>query len=345
MDTQWFVTGADGFLGSTIVRALAARGDLVWAGVFGHRAPFALAGVACERLRIDVTDPDSLHRALAEVTGAPKAPARTVVIHAAGLVSIADNPSARLRAINVDGTQHVIDACRQAGIARLVYVGSMHAFPEPPLGPMVETDRFDPHLVVGGYAKTKAEASRRVLAATDLDRVLVHPTGFLGPGDPGDAPVTRLIRDLAENRMPALIPGGSDFVDVRDVAKGTIAAAERGRTGESYLLGAARLSLRDIAVLVAEETGSRVPGILPVWMAWLAAPWVARRNRDEDSRPLFTRYSLAVARRNIAVSHEKAAAELGFAPRPLADTIRDTIDWVHTHRAGVALDQTLDECA
>lgn len=333
MSTRWLVTGAAGFVGNHVVRALLARGDEVWAGVHRSLDPVSLAGLGCERVRLDVTDPASVRGALDRVvTGADAGD--TIVIHAAGLVSIADQVEPLVWRTNVDGTRNVIEACREFGVRRLVYVGSVHAIPEPRSGPLTEQETYDQGAVDGGYARSKAEASRLVLAAGDLDRVIVQPTGIIGPGDPGDAPVTRLIRDLADNRLPVVIAGGYDFVDVRDVALGIIAAAERGANGRSYLLGAGHLSLVDIARLVSELTGSRIPRVLPAWVARAAVPFAGVVARARGTRPLITHHSVRIASGNTVVSSDRAASEFGFAPRSLTETIRNTVDWVREHPAG-----------
>lgn len=321
--TLWIVTGAGGFLGNAIVRALLDRGEQVRACLHDRLGPATLAGLDCERVHLEVTEPDSVHQALRPAA----ASARTIVVHAAGIVSIADEVDDELYRTNVLGTQHVIDACRDHGIDRLVYISSVHAIPEPAAGPIIEIADFDADAVVGGYARTKAEASRRVLGATDLDRVLLHPTGLIGPGDPGDAPVGRLLRDLAAGRVPAIIGGGNNFVDIRDAAAATIAAAEQGRNGQGYLLAGQQATIRELAELVAELTGARVPPTLPIWAARALAPLVVTLARRRGTRPLFTRYSLHVVRENAPVSSAKARAELGFEPRPLRETIADMLAW------------------
>lgn len=327
MGRVWLVTGAGGFLGSNLVKTLVARGEQVRAGLRSSFTPDSLAGVDCERVHLDVTNPDTIRSALR--AGGPDQARRTIVVHAAGVVSIADRVNQALWRTNVLGTQNIVDACRAAQVARLVYISSVHAIPEPAAGEILsETDQFDPELVEGAYAKTKAEATRRVLTATSLDRVVVQPTGIMGPGDHGDGAVTRLIRDLAANRLPVLVEGGYDFVDVRDVTDGTIVAAERAPSGRCYLLGAERASLLEIAQTLHEAIGSRVPLVIPAGLAGAVVPFAVAWSKLRGSRPIFTKYSLDVVRNYTQVSHARAAAELDFAPRPLRQTILDTANFV-----------------
>lgn len=251
----WFVTGADGFVGNTIVRELVARGEPVRAGIFGRLDPDALAEVDCERVLLDVTKPISVQAAL--VGDDPERANRTIVVHTAGIVAVDDKVDPVVWATNVEGTQNVIDVCTAARIGRLGYVSSVHALPEPSDNAMREVTEFAADRVHGAYAKTKAEATARVLGAAGIDKVVVHPAGIIGPGDFGDTAMSRLVRDLAANRLPVLIRGGHDFVDVRDVALATIAAAEDGRDGDCFLLSAGWLSITDIAQIVSDATGSR----------------------------------------------------------------------------------------
>ncbi len=191
----WIVTGASGFLGNTLVRQLLERGQNVRAVDLAEGSA-ALKGLDCEFVAADVTGSAQVEHALSVPEGT-----RSIVLHCAGIVSIAGKVSEAVRAVNVGGTKNVIDACRRTGVDRLVYVSSVHAIPEPD-PPATITEKDDPQAfrvdrVVGEYAQTKAEATALVLEATDLDRVVVHPSGLIGPGDYSDGHMTGLVRDAA----------------------------------------------------------------------------------------------------------------------------------------------------
>lgn len=327
-EPYWFVTGANGFLGSTIVAQLVAQSAQVGAGLHSSLAAPAIAGLECDRVLLDVADQQSI---IAALTGAdPKRAGRTIVVHTASIVSIADRIDPALRATNVDGVANLLAACRAVGVRRLVYVSSVHAIPDLPGGVLAEVDHFDPELVVGAYAKSKAKATQLVADASDLDRVIIHPTGLLGPGDHGATALTTLIRDLADRRLPALVAGGYDFVDVRDAAAAIIVAGLQGRTGEAYLLGGGRMSIPQIAQIIAEATGGRRPPVLPIWVARLVVPLVGLLARVRRTPPIFTNYSLDVLQSQTTISHRKASAELDFRPRELRQTVLDTLAWVQT---------------
>lgn len=327
-DRLWVVTGATGFVGGAVVRELAQRGERTRA-VWRRRSrlealPIAEFGGVIEEAQAELGDVAALTRAF---TGAPGE--EVVVVHAAALVSIYREGEPGLARTNVEGTRHVVEACRAAGVRRLVYVSSMEAIEPPPEGvPLREPARFSADLVWGPYAKTKAEATRLVLTASGLDTVAVLPTGVLGPG-PGTGNHTReLVRALASGEVPALLPGGFDIVDVRDVAKGVVLAAEKGRSGQAYLLSGEFASLTRLARLVKGVVGVRVPPTIPALVAQLAAPVSEVVYKVAGRAPLLTRYSLRVLANSREVSSDRAWSELGYVSRPLAETVRDTIDWL-----------------
>ncbi|NLT25196.1 MAG: NAD-dependent epimerase/dehydratase family protein [Microbacteriaceae bacterium] len=339
MTRLWIVTGASGFVGSRLVRELVDRGERVRVLLRSGRHPSSLHGLDVERVEGDVRDLDALVRAFSgdpdgagPADAAPPAPAGTIVVHAAGRISIDDGDDPLLEAVNVAGTANVVAACRAVGAARLVHVSSVHAIPEPADGgPIREVEPFDPALVDGPYAESKAAGSAIAIAATDLDPVLVHPSGVIGPGDPGDGNLTRLVREAVAGRLPATVPGGYDFVDVRDLADGIIRAAERGRGGRAYLLTGAFAEIADVVARAARRAGRRPPPRVPIALARWWAPvsgWFARR---QGRAPLFTAYSLRTLGANGRFDRSRAETELGWRPRPLADTIDDTVDWVRVH--------------
>ncbi|MGJ3507498.1 NAD-dependent epimerase/dehydratase family protein [Enemella sp. A6] len=313
-NTLYIVTGCDGFVGSTIVRRLLAQGLRVRGvnrtGPAGHPHEVRVA---------DVTHPD-------QVVAAFEGEDDRVVIHTAGKISIATHLDPELWRTNVEGTANVIAAARTTGVRRLVYTSSVHALPVHPGETMTETDEFGE--VVGAYATTKAEATRRVLAASDLSPVVVYPSGILGPHDPGQGHLTQLVRDLIDGQMPIIVPGGHDLVDVRDVAAGTIAAAHRGESGAGYLLTGHLVSIKHLAHEVAKITGRREPWVMPMWLARATARMAETWYRLRRVPPLYTRYSLFTVAAGVRYSHAKATRELDYRPRRFTDTITDTVAWI-----------------
>ena len=321
--SNYILTGGAGHVGAAVIRALLQRGERVRALLLPGQAP-KVADAAVEYVEGDVCRPETLAPLFREGEGA-------VVIHTAALISIARKVDDRVRFVNVEGTQNVLALCREARVKRLIHVCSSHAIPELPRGQVQrEIDDYDPDKVRGCYAKTKAEAARDVVAAAKkgLDAVLVLPTGIFGPGDRGGNHLLQMVIQYMQGKLPAYVKGGYDFVDVRDVARGILLAAEKGRAGESYLLNGAYASLRQVLTQVKELCHLKALPELPRFLGQTAVPFVELAARISGHRPLYTAYSLRVLGSNAAYSHEKATRELGYAPRPLTETIQDMVAWL-----------------
>ena len=337
MAKLFIVTGACGHLGSTLVRLLHSRGERVRGLMLPTEGAIAVENV--EYFVGDVRDKESL-RPLFENAG----DAELYVLHTAGIVDISGEFSSTLYDVNVNGTRNLVELCRQYRIKRLLYVSSVHAIPEKDsVSVLQEVDQFSADRVVGGYAKTKAEATQAVLEAarTDLNAVVVHPSGILGPFDGSGNHMVQLVVSYLRGKLPACVKGGYDFVDVRDVALGCLLALERGRRGECYILSNRHYEIRELLDMLRQIAGGRRLPVLPLWMARAASPllqYMARRRRE---RPLFTRYSLYTLSSNDRFSHDKATCELGYRPRDLFQTLRDTVAWLREKgpRAGKLLGQ------
>ena len=324
MEKTYLVTGACGHLGGTLVRLLERTG----AQVRGLRLP---SEQARDRAHVtyypgDVRDRDSLRPLFRGLAGR-----EVVVFHTAAIVDISGEVTPQMHDVNVNGTKNILALCREYGVNRLVYVSSVHAIPEKDgYAVLREVDRFSPQQVTGGYAKTKAEATQAVLdaAAQGLDAVVVHPSGILGPFDGTGNHLVQLVKEYAGGKLPACVKGGYDFVDVRDVAAGCLAAAEKGRSGQCYILSNRHYEVQEVLAMAKTLCHGRRLPVLPMWMAQAAEPllgWVARVKKQ---RPLYTKYSLYTLRSNDRFDHGKATAELGYRPRDLRQTVRDTLRWL-----------------
>ncbi len=318
------VTGATGHVGNVLVRELLHRGTSVRAMVLKGEDTKPIAGLAVEHVEGDVRDPEALRRAF---TGA------STVYHLAGLISILSGRNNLLHAVNVVGTRNVVCACESCGVARLVYVSSAHALAEPPHGTAITEAAgggFDPAKVVGPYAQSKAQATQEVLLgiARGLDAVVVFPSGVLGPYDFNLSEMGQLILDFVHRRLPAYIEGAYDFVDVRDVAAGILAAGRQGRTGEGYLLTGELLSVSRLMGLLKNLTGVQAPSVrLPHWVARAVAVFTPTASRLTGRKPRLTSYSLRVLRSNGLMDCSKARQELSYAPRPLSESLADAVEW------------------
>lgn len=316
------VTGATGHIGNVLVRILLERGYKVSALVMPGDDLTPLKGLPVDIRYGDVTDYSSL---LNTFTGID------YLYHLAGIVSIGSGHSKEIFKVNVGGTANVIKACQERKLRRLVYASSIHAFPEPPAGKRItEIKDFDPSRVVGIYGKSKAWATGLILKAArqGLDAVVVHPTGVIGPHDYKLSNMGQLIIDFLNNKLFAYIDGSYDFVDVRDVATGMVLACEKGASGENYILSGQEVIVQEILNYLREFTGKKGPRIkLPLWFAKLTAPFSELYYKILRQQPLYTPYSIYTLNSSLTC-YSKAKKELGYNPRPVKETIQDTVIWL-----------------
>ncbi len=311
------VTGATGHIGNVLVRQLLEGGQSLRALVRPGKIPIALEGLDVEIAPGDVLDADSLVRAMEGVE---------VVYHLAAKISLASGPDSETERVNLEGTRNVLAAAGATGVRRLVYASSVYALRLPETGTVDESLPFDPAQARGAYDRSKAAASLEVqnAAAAGLEAVIVCPTAVAGPYD---FQVSEAGGGILYNMRPGFkftVDGAYDFVDVRDVAHGFILAAERGRSGETYIFGSSRLTVREVAECIWEAAGGWHVGFrLPDWVADLAADVLPLFVDD----PLVTPYSLEAVRSNSLVSHDKAMRELGFCPRPARQAILEAVRW------------------
>lgn len=321
------VTGATGHIGNVLVRKLLDQGEQVRALIWRGEDTTPLKDLDVEQVVGDVLDPASLEPAMRGVES---------VFHLAGIISIMPGRNPFVWRVNVEGTRNVLAAARRANIRRLVYTSSIHAIARAPHGVTVdETLGFDQNNPYGEYDRSKAAASLEVqkAAADGLDAVIVCPTGVIGPNDFRGSEMGEVIRSASYARPMFYVTGAYDFVDVRDVADGLIAAMQRGRHGESYLLSGHKLSVRYMLETVREVTGKAFASVkIPFSLAELAAkftPWYYQKTK---AKPRFTPYSLEVLQSNSNISCKKAMAELGYQPRPVYESIADTVRWYLDNR-------------
>ncbi len=324
------VTGATGHIGNVLVRELVQSREKVRVLMLPGEDGRSLASLNVEKITGDILVPSSLNKAMEGIT---------TVYHLASLVSIQRDQEEILQRVNVEGTQNVIEAAKRHNIKRLIYTSSIHALARPPQGVVIdESQPFDIHNEAGDYDRSKALASVKILEAVSqgLDAVIVCPTGVIGPYDFRRSEIGELILGWMKRRISVLIDGKFDFVDVRDVALGHILANKYGRKGEVYILGGEQLSLISFCKKVKEYLDIKSPIIkIPYKLAFFSTIFSERYYKWTKTRPRFTRYSLETVVGNSTITYEKAKRELGYSPRALVDSIRDTIIWWLDHRKSI----------
>lgn len=318
---MWLVTGASGHIGNVLVRKLIKRGEKVRVLVLPGECCASLDGLDVERFEGDVLDVDSLRESMCGVRG---------IFHLAGVISIMPGTDELVRRVNIEGTKNILRVAREMKVGRLVYTSSIHAIKRVDDGIIDETLPYDPENPYGEYDRAKAEATLEVTKAAQagLEAVIICPTGVIGPYDFRGSLMGSLIHDAAKKKPTLYVDGAYDFVDVRDVADGLIAAMEKGRPGESYILSGQKISVRYLLETIHEITGERFFKMkVPFDLATFAALFTPAYYNLAKATPRFTPYSLEVLRSNANISHLKATHELGYQPRPLYESIRDAVKW------------------
>jgi len=255
--------------------------------------------------------------------------------HLAGLISIMPGANELFQQVNVEGTKNILKVAESVKVGKFVYTSSIHAIQRVEEGVIDETLPYDPGNPYGAYDRAKAEATLEVQQAAQagLDAVIVCPTGVIGPYDFRGSLMGDVIREAAISKPALYVDGAYDFVDVRDVADGLIAAAKSGRQGESYILSGQKISVRYLLETVREITGSHFFQMkIPFDLAKFAAMFTPLYYSHARVNPRFTPYSLEVLRSNSNISHAKATRELGYQPRPLYESIEDAVKWFLDNR-------------
>ena len=324
----YIVTGAAGNLGSAIVRNLVSRKQPVRAFVLrGEEAAKHLPKEA-NVIEGDVTDISSLETLFADI------PESTSVycIHCAAMVSVSNLVAEKIWHVNVDGTQYIIDKCRENHV-RLVFIGSTGAIPEQPMGTAIkEVDHYDPNEVIGLYDQTKAASCQLVLDAIhhdEIDGCLILPSGISGPGDYTFGNVAGVIREYTEGKMPAGVEGTFNCADNRDMAETIIRACRDGRTGESYILGGDMIGMKEVFDILSEHTGlPTISTILPAHIGKLIGKMSDMAEKITHRQQRMTSFAVYNLLRNNEFDSSKAVRELGYNPRPMAQSIAEEIDWM-----------------
>ena len=328
-NVKYLVTGAAGFLGGTICRQLIERGENVRAFVLPGDPAMKYVPQEAEIVEGDLTDMASLEKLFAVEEGT-----ETIVLHIASIVTVNPDYSSKVMEVNVDGTRNIIRLClNHPECKKLVYCSSTGAIPEAAMGKAIkEVRRFDPDEVVGCYSRSKAMASQAVLDAVHeqgLNACIVHPSGIMGPEDYAIGETTGTLIKIIKGEMPAGIDGSFNLCDVRDLAAGTIAAADKGKAGECYILANEPVSFRDFSRMVSDEAGCKKVGMfLPIWAANMMGGMMEKQAKKKGTKPMMTRFSVYNLARNNQFDSTKAIRELGYSTRSYRETIHDEIQWL-----------------
>jgi dihydroflavonol-4-reductase len=317
------VTGASGFVGSAVAKALAEAGFSVRALVRPVSPRAHLDGIDIEFAEGDLRDPESVRRAMADIR---------YVFHVAADYRLWARDPREITEVNVSGTRTIMTEAMRAGVERIVYTSSVATLAIRPDGvPGDETLPLEEGQAIGAYKRSKVAAERLVeamIANDGLPAVIVNPSTPIGPRDVRPTPTGRVIVEAATGRIPGFVDTGLNLVHVDDVAIGHLAALRRGRVGERYILGGENVRFSDMLADIAMMVGRRpprwrVPRRLITPLAYVAEGIAQITGRE----PFLTRDGLRMAKYRMFFTSAKAERELGFHARPYREGLADAIEW------------------
>jgi dihydroflavonol-4-reductase len=316
------VTGATGFVGAAVARALGAAGWQVRVLVRGGSDRSNLQPLAWDVVEGDLADSGSLERALEGCAG---------LFHVAADYRLGVRDPAQLYRTNVEGTRNILSAARTAGVPRTVYTSSVATIGIPSDGsPGEERTPVSESHMIGHYKRSKflAEEVARDAGRTGMSVVIVNPSTPVGPGDIKPTPTGQLVLDAASGRMPAYVDTGLNIVHVDDVAAGHLLAFERGRAGERYILGGEDMTLQTILGQIAGLVGRAPPRVRLPYAAVLPIAYLAEGFAKISGRSgRVTLEGVRMSRKRMFFSSAKAVSELGYRWRPPLQAFEDAVRW------------------
>jgi dihydroflavonol-4-reductase len=319
---QVLITGASGFVGAAVLRALAGRG-LKLRALARASSPLAnLEGVDCEIAIGDITDPAAMARAMGGVRW---------LFHVAADYRLWARDPGQIRRANLEGTRAVMQAALAAGVERVVHTSSVATLRPGAGQPADESAALEEAQAIGAYKASKVAAERLVEAMVrdeGLPAVIVNPSTPIGPGDVKPTPTGRIVIEAASGRIPAFVDTGLNLVHVDDVARGHLLAIEKGVVGERYILGGQDASLRELLAAIAKLTDRRAPTLslprAPLYpLAWVAEGFA----QVTGAAPFVSRDALAMAAHHMFFTSAKAQSALGYQARPYREALADALAW------------------
>lgn len=314
------VTGGCGFLGSSVVKALLARGVRVRVLALENEPTDNVRGLDVEIVRGNVLEPEACARAVAK---------QDTVFHAAAIYKAwAPDPSAMYR-VNMSGTFNMLEASRRAGVSRVVYTASIVSLGRPPLGGLAdENTAYEAWDLDFPYSRSKLHSRELAedFARWGLDVRVVCPGVVLGPGDITPTPSGKLIINTLQGGPPVYIDGGASYVDVRDAAEVHVLAAEKGRAGQRYIATAHNLTALELMQAIDDAAGrSRRYVKVPTGVARGIVKAMEANARRTGKEPLLSRSFFEYSARPCYYTGKRAERELGARYRPLSETLRDAV--------------------
>jgi len=324
--TKIAITGASGHLGTAIVNELLNKDGIEVTAQYHTQHP-PISGSNLTWIQGDLSK-SSLEELIKN---------SDYVIHCAALISISGPQNGKVHETNVNGTKRVVEMCIENKVKRLVHVSSTHALQEIPADEVYDEKRPYKTAIDFAYDFSKARAEKYVLEIVRsgrLDALIVRPSSMLGPCDYKPSLLGAAIWDISKRKVPAMVKGGYNFVDVRDVAKAVVNSIEKGVKGESYNLTGTYFEMKDLANIISSIAGVKPPRIIvPNFVIQVAIPFIALQMKLTKKQPKFTKESILVLKHgHRMMSNEKAKTILGLKTRPIEESLRDLLRWFNQSR-------------
>ena len=328
---NYFITGLSGYLGHALLDILEKDKDnKIYALLLPHdpyRDELMSRGV-------HIVEGDILKEKDVDYFLAEKCEGTKIVIHIAGRISTVKKGDPLTMKINVDGTKNIVDRSVENYVDKFIYISSVDALDRRKDKKQIfEQDEYHPSKVEGVYSKSKAEASNYVLMKKELlNVVIILPSALIGPNDKFHSPINDAIRLYLKGKMPAVVRGGYNLVDVRDAARGIYNASLSDKKGESYILGGTYISVKGLFNICSELTSKKkVRIIIPHFVIKLISPFIELHAKIKHKKPLFTGFSMDCLKQNSNYSSSKAMNDLDYKIRDLKESIKDTIEFIQSN--------------
>ena len=325
---NYFITGISGFLGQALLSILNKEKDNKVFALILPNDPFRDEFI---KQGMNLTEGDILSQDDVNYFLSQECEGERIVIHIAGRISTQRKNDPLTTKINVEGTKNMLDRSIENHIDKLIYISSVDALDRRKDKELIyEQEEYHVDKVDGVYSKSKAEANNYVLSKkSDIDVIIIMPSALIGPNDTFHAPINDAIRMFLKGKMPAIVKGGYNLVDVRDVAEGIYLSSLKGKKSESYILGGTYLSVKELMDICAELSDKKkVKFTVPHFVIKLISPFVEFAAKVKKKKPLFTGFSMDCLMQNSNYSSSKANKDFGYKSRDIKESIKDTIEYL-----------------
>ena len=326
MVKTFYITGITGFLGHNFVRNVASEDiKIIGFALPGDRNINLLKSYPnVSIVEGNILNPNDVYNFLNKPGEGQK-----YLIHIAGKITTVKEGDPSVMEINFNGTKNIVNEAIRHHFEKIIYISSVDSLPRSKgLESIVEPDKYEVEKVVGIYSRSKVLSNNYVLEKCP-NGILILPSAIVGPYDTTNSPINAALEKTIRGKFPALTDGGYNLVDVRDVAEAIKLAIEKGKPRTSYIISGENISIKDLISYTAEYAGQKIPKlVVPHSLIKLISPFIEAKAKAKHKTPLFTGFSMDCLKQNSNYSYKKAKEELGYNPRPLKQTLRETIDWL-----------------